>query len=82
MLLSVLQIGLMTYNEKYLVVSIINSIIEEYCNKSNFCLDENPVNTYGIGVTSNGEILSVNGDNLEDTLEWVLNEITPKLKIK
>lgn len=73
----------MTYNEKYLIVSIINNIIEEYCNKTNFCtLDENPVNTYGIGVTNEGEVLSSNGDSLEDILNWVLNEIVPQLKIK
>ena len=72
----------MTYKEKYLLVSIINNIIETYCLHESFALDENPVNTYGIGVTSEGEILSANGDDLEDTLEWVLNEIVPKLSIK
>lgn len=73
----------MTYKEKYLLVSIINNIIEEYCNKTNFCtLDENPINTYGVGVTNEGELLSANGDSIEDTFGWVLDEIVPKLKIK
>ena len=73
----------MTYKEKYLLVSIINNIIEEYCNKTNFCTsDESPVDIFGIGVTNEGEVSSVNGDSLEDTLNWVLNEIVPQLKIK
>jgi hypothetical protein len=37
---------------------------------------------YGIGVTEDGKILSANGDDLEDTLSWVFNEIVPKLSIK
>jgi hypothetical protein len=72
----------MTYKEKYLLVSIINNIIELYCNETDFTLDENPIKTYGIGVTNEGELLSANGDSLEDIFGWVLDEIVPQLKIK
>ena len=72
----------MTYKEKYLLVSIINNIIELYCNETDFTLDENPINTYGVGVTNEGELLAANGDSLEDTFGWVLDEIVPQLKIK
>lgn len=72
----------MAYKEKYLLVSIINNIIELYCNETDFTLDENPINTYGVGVTNEGKLLSANGDSLEDTFGWVLDEIVPQLKIK
>lgn len=72
----------MKYNEKELIVSIINYLIELYCKKTNFTIEENPVNVYGIGVTDDGKVLSANGDDLKDTLNWVFNEIVPKLTIK
>lgn len=62
--------------EKILIVSIINSLIELYDGS------EYPVDVCGIGVTEDGEILSSNGDALEDTLNWVFNEIVPQLSIK
>lgn len=62
--------------EKILIVSIINSLIELYDS------GKYPVDVCGIGVTEDGEILSSNGDALEDTLNWVFNEIVPKLSIK
>lgn len=62
--------------EKILIVSIINSLIELYDG------GKYPVDVCGIGVTEDGEILSSNGDALEDTLNWVFNEIVPQLSIK
>ena len=62
--------------EKILIVSIINSLIELYDG------GKYPVDVCGIGVTEDGEILSSNGDALEDTLNWVFNEIVPQLNIK
>lgn len=72
----------MNNKEKVLIVSIINYLIELYCKKTNFTIEESPVDVYGIGVTEDGKILSANGDDLEDTLGWVFNEIVPKLSIK
>lgn len=66
----------MNNKEKVLIVSIINYLIELYGER------EYPVDVYGIGVTEEGKILSANGDDLEDTLSWVFNEIVPKLSIK
>ena len=66
----------MNNKEKILIVSIINSLIELYDG------GKYPVDVCGIGVTEDGEILSANGDDLEDTLGWVFNEIVPKLSIK
>lgn len=62
--------------EKTLIVSIINYLIELYDK------GDCPVDVCGIGVTEDGKIVSANGDNLEDTLSWVFNEIIPKLSIK
>lgn len=62
--------------EKILIVSIINSLIELYDG------GKYSVDVCGIGVTEDGEILSSNGDALEDTLNWVFNEIVPQLSIK
>ena len=62
--------------EKILIVSIINSLIELYDG------GKYSVDVCGIGVTEDGEILSSNGDALEDTLNWVFNEIVPQLNIK
>ena len=62
--------------EKILIVSIINSLIELYDG------GKYPVDVCGIGVTEDGEILSSNGDALEDTLNWIFNEIVPQLSIK
>ena len=66
----------MNTKEKTLVVSIINYLIELH-DKGGY-----PVDVYGIGITEDGKILSANGDDLEDTLGWVFNEIIPKLSIK
>lgn len=66
----------MNTKEKILMVSIINYLIELYDS------GKYPVDVYGIGVTEDGKILSANGDDLEDTLGWVFNEIIPKLSIK
>lgn len=66
----------MNNKEKILMVSIINYLIELYDG------GKYPVDLYGIGVTEDGKILSANGDDLEDTLGWVFNEIVPKLSIK
>lgn len=66
----------MNNKEKILVVSIINYLIELHDK------GEYPVDLYGIGITEDGKILSANGDDLEDTLGWVFNEIVPKLSIK
>lgn len=66
----------MNNKEKILIVSIINYLIELYDK------GEYPVDVCGIGVTEDGKILSANGDDLEDTLGWVFNEIIPKLSVK
>lgn len=66
----------MDNKEKILMVSIINYLIELYDGGTY------PVDLYGIGVTEDGKILSSNGDDLEDTLNWVFNEIVPQLSIK
>lgn len=65
----------MNNKEKILIVSIINYLIELHDK------GEYPVDVCGIGVTEDGEILSANGDDLEDTLDWVFSEIIPKLSI-
>lgn len=57
----------MTFIEKQFLVDIVNRLIEK---SEDYNVDE-----YGIGITEDGEILSINGDDLEDTLKWVLEEL-------
>jgi len=47
-------------------VSIVNTLIE----KSGYSVDEQ-----GIGYDIEGNITSLNGDSLTDTLDWVLNDL-------
>lgn len=62
--------------QKELFVSIVNTLIEKYCEKypDEFCFDD-----HAIGITENGNVLDANGDDPRDTLEWVLEEIVPDL---
>ena len=57
----------MTFTEKELFVDIVNRLIEKS--------DDYNVDEHGVGITEDGEILSANGDDLEDTLKWVLEEL-------
>lgn len=56
-------------------VSIVNSLIQTYCDKYP---DEHDFDMESIGYTDDGEIFAVN-DDLTDVLDWVLNEIIPEM---
>lgn len=60
-----------------LIVSVINTLIEEYC-KRGFSSVEDPAGVYGLGIID-GEIVAADGDEVEDVLEWTLTEILPEL---
>ena len=62
--------------QKELLVSIINALIEKYCEKypDEYCFDDQ-----SIGMLKTGQIVTFNGDDLKDALEWVLFEIVPDL---
>lgn len=62
--------------ETELVVSIVNTLIEKYCEKYP---EEHDFDEESIGYTSEGEIISANGDDLTDVLDWVHSEIIPDL---
>ena len=57
-------------------VSVVNSLIEAYCEKHS---DEHDFDSESIGCTDNGEIISANGDDLADVLNWVNGEVIPDL---
>jgi hypothetical protein len=57
-------------------VSVVNSLIEAYCEKYP---DEHDFDSESIGYTDDGEIIAANGDDLTDVLEWVNSEIVPDL---
>ena len=57
-------------------VSVVNSLIEAYCEKHS---DEHDFDSESIGYTDNGEIISANGDDLADVLNWVNGEVIPDL---
>jgi len=57
-------------------VSVVNSLIEAYCEKHS---DEHDFDSESIGYTDDGEIIAANGDDLADVLEWVNGEIIPDL---
>ena len=57
-------------------VSVVNSLIEAYCEKH---ADEHDFDSESIGYTDDGEIITANGDDLADVLEWVNGEIIPDL---
>jgi hypothetical protein len=56
--------------------SVVNSLIEAYCEKYP---DEHDFDSESIGLTDDGEIIAANGDDLADVLEWVNSEIIPDL---
>ena len=62
---------------KELIVSIVNTLIEEYC-KRGFSSVDDPAGVYGLGIID-GEIVAADGDEVEDVLEWTLTEILPEL---
>ena len=66
-----------TLNEKQteLVVSILNSLVEGYCKKYP---NEYNFDDQSFGYTDE-EIMSANGDDLEDSLAWVLEDVIPDL---
>ena len=68
--------AILTNNETDAIVSILNSIIEKYCNKYP---EEYNFDDQGVGYLESGEIISENGDDLIDTLMWVENEVIPDL---
>jgi len=57
-------------------VSVVNSLIEAYCEKYP---DEYDFDSASIGYTEDGEIIAANGDDLADVLHWVNSEIIPDL---
>ena len=57
-------------------VSVVNSLIERYCEKYP---DEYDFDDLSIGFTQSGQIFCVNGDDIADTLDWVNSEIIPDL---
>lgn len=57
-------------------VSIINSLIQAYCEKHP---EEHDFDEESIGYTSDGEIVAANGDDLTDVLDWVHSEIVPEM---
>ena len=59
-------------------VSVVNSLIQAYCDKYP---DEYDFDDCGIGYDDDGEIISANGDDLADVLEWVNGEVIPDLVI-
>ena len=59
-------------------VSVVNSLIEAYCEKYP---DDYDFDSASIGCTDDGEIVAANGDDLADVLEWVNGEIIPDLVI-
>jgi hypothetical protein len=59
-------------------VSVVNSLIQAYCEKYP---DEYDFDSAGIGYSTEGSIFTANGDDLADTLEWVNSEIIPDLVI-
>lgn len=67
----------MTQSENELIVSIINTLIEDYCKKGFSSVDD-PAGVFGLGIID-GEIQAADGDTLEDTLGWVLTDIIPPL---
>lgn len=66
----------LTEQETELVVSIVNTLIEKYCEKYP---EEHDFDEESIGYTSEGEIIPANGDELSDVLDWVHKEIIPDL---
>ena len=59
-----------------LEVSILNELIERYCDKypDEYCFDE-----LSVGFGPDGKIKPVDGSDLNETLEWVLEEVIPDL---
>jgi hypothetical protein len=66
----------LSMKETDLFVSIANNLISAYCEKYP---DEFEFETASIGYLNDGTIVSANGDDLADTLEWVNNEVIPNL---
>ena len=62
--------------QKELLVSIVNALIEKYCEKypDEYCFDGQ-----GLGMTKSGRILDADGGNPVPTLKWILDEIIPDL---
>lgn len=61
------------------LVSVVNSLIEAYCEKYP---DEYDFADVSVGYTDDGEILGANGDDFADVLEWVNSEVIPDLIVK
>ena len=57
-------------------VSIVNSLIQAYCDKYP---EEHDFDEESIGYTSEGEIFAANGDDLDDVLDWVHSVIVPEM---
>ena len=57
-------------------VSVVNSLIEAYCEKYP---DEYDFGMCSIGYEDDGFIYAANGDDLVDVLEWVNSEVIPDL---
>lgn len=57
-------------------VSVVNSLIEAYCEKYP---DEYDFDSASIRYAEDGEIIAANGDDLADVLLWVNSEIIPDL---
>lgn len=67
----------MTIKEIDGFVSVVNSLIEQYCAKYP---DEYEFDKVSIGYnTKTFEISTIDGENLADTLDWVNNTIIPDL---
>jgi len=59
-----------------LLTSILNELIDRYCKKhpDEYCFDE-----LSVGFGEDGKIKPVDGSDLNDTLDWVLQDIIPDL---
>ena len=67
----------MTIKETDGFVSVVNSLIEQYCAKYP---DEYEFDKVSIGYNQKTfEISTIDGENLADTLDWVNNTIIPDL---
>lgn len=57
-------------------VSVVNTLIEKYCGKYP---DEYNFDDMAIGYDDEGNVISNNGDDIIDVLNWVNGEIIPNL---
>ena len=57
-------------------VSLVNALIEAYCKKYP---DEYCLNDHMLGFDIDGNIFNSMGDGVEETLEWVIEDVIPDL---